>query len=110
MIEETIVKIEQAIHRAGEADPKHKAELIRLLEQLKSELRSLPPAQGEKARSIAHFAEAAAHEAARQDKSAKLLELSRGALKESVVGFEVSHPKLTSVVGKICDLLSAIGI
>jgi len=110
MIEETVAKIERAIRRAGKSDPKHKAELIRLLKQLKSELRSLPSKQGEKARSIAHFAEAAAHEAARQDKSPKLLELSRGALKESVVGFEVSYPKLTAVVGKICDLLSAIGI
>ena len=110
MIEETIAKIEQAIRRAGEADPKHKAELIRLLGQLKSELRSLPEAQGEKARSIAHFAEAAAHEAARQDKSPKLLELSRGALKESVVDFEASHPQLTSVVGKLCELLSTLGI
>ena len=110
MIEETIVKIEQAIRRAGESDPKHKAELVRLLEQLKSELRSLPSAQGDKARSIAHFAEAAAHEAARQEKSPELLGLSRRALKESVVGFEVSHPQLTAVVGKMCDLLSAIGI
>ena len=110
MIKETIAKIEQAIRRAGEADPKHKAELIRLLEQLKSELRSVSAVQGERARSIAHFAEAAAHEAARLDKSPKLLEFSRGALKESVVGFEASHPQLTAVVGKLCDLLSAIGI
>ena len=36
MIEETVAKIEQAIRRAGDADPKHKEELIRLLGQLKA--------------------------------------------------------------------------
>ncbi|OGR46897.1 MAG: hypothetical protein A2X40_02555 [Elusimicrobia bacterium GWC2_65_9] len=110
MIEETVAKIEQAIRRAGDADPKHKEELIRLLGQLKAEVRGLPAAQGEKARSIAHYAEAAAHEAARKEKSAKLLEMSRGALQESVVGFEASHPRLTAVVNDISALLARIGI
>ena len=110
MIEETVAKIEQAIQRAGKADPQHKQELIRLLGQLKAEVRALPAGQADKARSIAHFAEAAAHEATRQDKSAKLLELSRGALQESVVGFEASHPQLTAVVNDICGLLAGIGI
>lgn len=110
MIEETVAKIEQAIRRISEADPRHRAELIRLLGQLKAEVRLLPPAQSEKARSIAYFAEAAAHEATRKEKSVRLLELASGGLQESVVGFEVSHPQLTAVVGEICQLLSAIGI
>lgn len=110
MIEETVAKIEQAIRRAGQGDTRHRAEFVRLLERLKTELKALPSSQGEKARSIAHFVEAAVHEAARRDKSAKLLKLSRGALKESVVDFEVSHPQLTGVVGEICVLLSGIGV
>jgi len=110
MIEETVAKIEQAIRRAGEADPEHREELIHLLEQLKAEVRALPAAHIEKARSIAQFAEAAAHEAARKEKSAKLLELSREGLKESVAGFEVSHPSLTAVVNEICNLLAGMGI
>lgn len=110
MIEETVAKIEQAILRAGDADPEHREELIHLLEQLKAEVRALPVAESEKARSIAQFAEAAAHEASRKEKSAKLQELSRAGLKESVAGIEVSHPHLTAVVNDICNLLAGMGI
>ena len=110
MIEETVARIEQAILRAGEADPKHREELIRLLEQLKEEVRALPAAQIEKARSIAQFAEAAAHEVARKEQSARLQELARAGLKESVADFEISHPGLTAVVNKICNLLAGMGI
>ena len=84
--------------------------MIRLLQELKAEVGALPAAQIEKARSIAQFAEAAAHEAARKDQSAKLQELSRAGLRESVTGFEVSHPGLTAVVNDICNLLAGMGI
>lgn len=110
MIEETIAKIQRAVRTAGQMDPKHKAELVVLLERLEAEIRALPSSQAEKAHSIAQFAEAATNEAARRDKSAKLLMLSRGALKESVADFETSHPRLTAVVNEISTLLAAIGI
>jgi hypothetical protein len=110
MIEETIAKIEEAIRRAGETGPDHREELIRLLEQLKTEVRALPASHLDRARSIAQFAEAAAHEAAREEKSARLQEISREGLKESVTGFEISHPGLTAVVNKICNLLAGMGI
>lgn len=110
MIEDTVARIEQAIRRAGGADPKHREELIRLLEQLKAEVHALPPAQSERAGSIAQFAEAATHEAARTEKSARLQELSREGLRASVADFEVSHPKLTAVVNDICNLLAGMGI
>ena len=110
MIEETVKRLEQAIRRAGETDPRQAEELIKLLEQLKAEVRTLPQAYAEEARSIAHFAEAATHEAARAEKSKTLLEISRSGLKESVAGFEVSHPRLTHVVNQICNLLANMGI
>jgi hypothetical protein len=110
MIEETLARIEQAIRRAGEVDPNYRTELIQLLEQLKAEVRALPAAQIEKARSIAQFAEAAAHEAARKEKSTKLQELSREGLRESVADFEVSHRNLIAVVNDICNLLAGMGI
>lgn len=110
MIEETIAKIEAAIRRAGETDPHRREELIRLLEQLKTELRTLPSTQIERAQSIAQFAETAAHEAARKEGSPRLQELSQAGLRESVAEFEVSHPRLTSVVNEICNLLAGLGI
>jgi predicted HD phosphohydrolase len=110
MIEETVAKIEEAIQRAGEADPRHREELIRLLEQLKAEVRALPATHHEQARSIAKSAEAATHEAARKERSIKELELSRKSLRESVADFEVSHPNLTAVVNDICNVLANMGI
>jgi MarR-like DNA-binding transcriptional regulator SgrR of sgrS sRNA len=110
MIEETVAKIEQAIRRAAEADPKHRDALIRLLEQLKLEVAALPSTQGEDARSIAHFAEAAAHEAARKERSDRTMEAARHGLEESVVGFEASHPELTAIVNQISNLLAGMGI
>jgi hypothetical protein len=110
MIEETIAKIEAAIRRAGEADPQHREELIRLLERLKTELSALPTVHGERAHSIAQFAEAAAHEVARKEGSPRLQELSQAGLKESVAEFEVTHPRLTAVVNEICNLLAGMGI
>ncbi len=110
MIQETIEKLEKAIRLAAATDPAHRDELIRLLEQLKAEVHSLPPADHEAARSIAQFAEAATHEASRSEKSARLLELSRSGLEESVAGFEGSHPQLVGVVNRICNLLAGIGI
>jgi len=110
MIDDTMARIEQAIRRAGEADPEHRDELIRLLQQLQREVGQLPEAHGEKARSIAQFAEAAAHEAARRERSSRLLALSSDGLRESVAGFEVSHPRLTAVVNEICGLLAGLGI
>jgi hypothetical protein len=110
MIDDTIAKIEQAILRAGEAHPSQREELIRLLEQLREEVRALPASEADRARSIAHFAQAAAHEAARRETSPRLLELSGEGLKESVAGFEGAHPELISVVNKISSLLSSIGI
>lgn len=110
MIEETVAKIQRAVRMAGQMDLKHKAELVVLLERLETEIRALPSSQAEKARSIAQFAEAATNEAARRDRSAKLLMLSRGVLKESVSDFETSHPTLTAVVNEICTLLAGIGV
>lgn len=110
MIERTLAKIEEAIRRAGEVDPTYRKELIQLLEQLKSEVRALPETHVESARSIAQFAEAAAHEAARKEKSARLQELSREGLRESVAEFEVSHRNLIAVVNDICNLLAGMGI
>ncbi len=110
MIEETIAKIERAIRRAGDVDPGRREELVHLLEELLAEVRALPAAQSERAQSIAQFAESAAHEAARVDSSARLQELSREGLRESVDGFEASHPRLTAVVNEICNLLAGMGI
>jgi hypothetical protein len=85
MIDETVAKIEAAIQEAKVADPKNKAELIALLEKLKTEV------QREKA-------------------SKALLDAAAGRLEDAAVEFEATHPKLAAVVGEVSSLLASIGI
>ncbi len=84
--------------------------LLELLAALKAEVGRLSATHEEHARSIAGYAQVAAHEAAREKKSPQLLRHSREGLALSVKGFEVSHPRLVEVVNDLCTMLSQIGI
>ena len=110
MIKDTLAKIESAIARVGAMDHKNKAELVALLNKLKSEVEVLPPAHMENANSLANFAQAAAHETARADADARLKTLSIEGLSQSVKSFEASHPVLVDTVNQICLMLARIGI
>lgn len=84
MIEETVAKIEAAIREARVADPKNKAELIALLEKLKTDVQN--------------------------EKRGDLLAAADRSLKDAAVEFDVSHPQLAAVVGEVSMLLSKMGI
>ncbi|OGS13050.1 MAG: hypothetical protein A2234_09630 [Elusimicrobia bacterium RIFOXYA2_FULL_58_8] len=110
MIKDTLAKIESAIARVGTLDTKEKKELVALLTKLKAEIGSLPASHMEKASSLANFAQAAAHETARETTDARLKALSIEGLASSVKSFEASHPVLVDTVNDICLMLARIGI
>ncbi|MEI7527465.1 MAG: DUF4404 family protein [Elusimicrobiota bacterium] len=110
MIKDTLAKIESAIARVGALDTKDKTELVALLNKLKTEVEGLPASQMEKANSLANFAQAAAHETAREDTDARLKTISIEGLGQSVKSFEASHPVLVDTVNDICLMLARIGI
>ncbi|MCG2725990.1 MAG: DUF4404 family protein [Elusimicrobia bacterium] len=110
MLKDTIKRLEDISHTIETKNPKNKAELIRLLEQLKAEIETISHDKIDEAKSIAHFAEAAFHEAGRDKKVSELQDLSIDGLSHSVKSFEASHPKLVEVVNEICVLLARIGI
>lgn len=85
MIEETVAKIEAAIRETRGADPKNKAELIAMLEQLKLEVR-------------------------RETRSKDILDKADEMLKDAAVEFDVTHPQLAAIVGEVSMMLSKIGI
>ncbi|MBI4061902.1 MAG: DUF4404 family protein [Elusimicrobia bacterium] len=85
MIEETVAKIESAIREARIADPRNKAELIALLEELKAEVR-------------------------REKRSKDMLDEAGARLREAALEFETTHPKLAAVVEEISMTLAKIGI
>lgn len=84
MVEETLRKIEAAIKGARDSGPADKDELIRLLEQLKAELRA--------------------------QKRSDLLGTIENQLAERAAGLEAEHPQTAKLVNEVCSLLASIGI
>lgn len=110
MIEKTISEIEAKIGGAESVSAGRKAELLKLLGTLKTEIAELSKTHGEQADSIAHFASLSAHEATRTAPDPQLRALSNQGLQSSVNGFEQSHPKLVQIVNAISKTLSDLGI
>ena len=81
MIEKTISEIEAKIGGAESVSAERKAELLKLLGTLKTEVAKLSETHGEQADSIAGFARLSTHEATRTDQNAELRELSVVALR-----------------------------
>jgi hypothetical protein len=110
MINETIARIEARIGETGTMGEEEKAELIKLLSELKAEVTELSQTHREQAESIARFTDVSAHEATREEKDSRLLSLSVDGLTSSVEGFENSHPDLVQIVNRISVMLAGMGI
>jgi len=110
MIEKTISEIEARIGGAESVSAERKAELLKLLGTLKTEIAELSKTHGEQADSIAGFASLSAHEATRVEQNPQLRELSNQGLLSSVDGIEQSHPRLVQIVNAISKTLSDLGI
>lgn len=110
MIKETIAKIEARIREAPAVQDDNRDELVELLKTLREEVGELSSTHEEEADSITRFAHVSAHEATREGKNPALVDLSLKGLAASVDGFEESHPKLVSLVNRICTTLSNIGV
>ena len=102
--------IEQRIHENPNIDQVTKAELLRLLTTLKSEIATLEHTHVEHAESVVGLAERSVHEATRQPKDPQRADSALQELAESVAELEVSHPQLVNAVNAISVLLSNIGI
>lgn len=110
MIQDTLQKIEARLQNTEALPPEKRAELTVLLAKLKQEVAELHKTHADDATSIAGFTELSAHEATRAEKNPVLLQHSLDGLKESVDGFEESHPQLVQSVNAICTTLSNLGI
>jgi hypothetical protein len=110
MLRDTISQIEAKLQDAPALKGETRAELLKLLATLRSEVASLSQTDAEQARSIAGYAEVSAHEATRERKNEPLLEHSVKGLRASVAGFEKSHPRLVDIVNRIATTLSNLGI
>ena len=110
MIQKTIENIEGKIRESSSVNDESRAELLRLLAMLKTEIGELSKTHPEQAESITSFAQASAHEATRKEKNPDLLKLSLDGLSVSVKEIETSHPDLLRVVNAVSQALANMGI
>lgn len=85
-------------------------ETLLKIRTIKSQLEKLDAAHAEKAKSAAGFADAVAHEAARRERSPKLLKIALEGLEHSARDLEAHHPKLAAAIVELCRELSSLGI
>lgn len=107
MIQDRIAKIETTLATA-DLPPATRVELLGLLAELKTEVSGMDATHGDQAQTIAQSADAAFSLASRPEIPPTPAVLDE--LRESVAGFEASHPRLVQVVDRIALTLSNMGI
>ena len=110
MIQDRLNKIEERLKKSQTVKEGDKAELLTILNDVRTEIANLSKTHQEQADSITRFAELSTHEATRNEKSSTLFDLSVKGLTSSVQGFEISHPRLVSVINAFCNYLTNMGI
>ena len=110
MLDETLAKLATNIRASDTIQADKKAELLRLLTTLQSEIATLEHTHAEHAESVLGLAERSMHEAIRQPKDPQHAASALQELAASVAELEVSHPQLVNVVNAISVLLANIGI
>jgi Domain of unknown function (DUF4404) len=110
MIDNSLHKIKAAVQTASSISKEKKAELLRLLSGLESEIVELRESEPEHAQKIIGFIERSVDEAMRRNKDMEQLRLSLEGISGSVKKFEVSHPRLVEEVNSICTMLANMGI
>ena len=109
MIDDTIQRIEARL-RSESLPENTRAELLTLLDTLKSEVGQLPPSSAAQAQTIARAAEVSAEQAMASERDDRRYRGALDDLTDSVRDFEDSHPQLVQVVNNIANTLAGLGI
>lgn len=91
-------------------DTRKKEELLDLLNDLSSELSGIKATHEKNAEKITGNVKRTADEVIKEDKDPDLINKSIDDLKDSVLEFELSHPKLFEKVNNISAMLASMGI
>ena len=110
MLNETITKIEGRIQNSAAINDAHRAELLGLLAQLKTEVAELSKTHRDHAENIASRADLSASAATSEVRNPDTLKQSITDLESSVGDFEKSHPQLVGVVNRFATMLANMGI
>jgi hypothetical protein len=102
--------IENRIMEDADIPLETKAELLRLLSTLQSEIAALEHTHAEHAARVVGLTERTMQEAIRQTRDPQLIASATQGLSASVEELEVSHPQLVQAVNAISMLLANMGI
>lgn len=80
------------------------------IKALKAELKKLEDEYAAQAGRAAEFADAAAREAGRPDRSPKRARAALDGLSDAARELEATHPNLAAAISEICRELSSLGI
>ena len=110
MLKHSLEKIEKKIKLSPNIPDEKKGEYFNLLNNLNAEINKLQLSHNEQANSIKGFTKISAHEATRDEINPNLIKISLEGLSSSVKEFEVSYPRLVSIVNSMSSFLSKLGI
>jgi len=110
MLKHSLEKIEKKIKLSPNIPDEKKEEYFNLLNSLNTEINKLQLSHNEQANSIKGFTKISAHEATRDEINPSLIKISLEGLSSSVKEFEVSYPRLVSIVNSMSSFLSKLGI
>jgi len=110
MIEKTVRRIEEMVAGAPALSEEKKAQLLKLISELKSEITVLSETDAERALDIARKTHTSARHATQEESDGHQISSALDDLKSTVDTFEVSHPGLVSTVNAFCNALADIGI
>jgi len=107
---DSLGQLEARIHETHELSPQQKAEILRLVSEVKEAMAALPTTPEAHAPSRTHVPDTAAAETTRQDMPQHPLRHAMDDVSTAVEAFEASHPELVNTVNQISTLLANMGI
>jgi hypothetical protein len=110
MIPETLSQIEARIRQTSSLTEDNKAELLKLLAALRTEIGDLARTKSDEAHRIAAIAHNSTEAATHDQTNPELVKQSLDQLASAVSGFEESHPRLVEVVNRMATMLARSGI
>jgi hypothetical protein len=110
MIPETLSQIEARVRQTGSLTEDNKAELLKLLAALRTEISDLAQTKSDEAHRIAAIARTSTEAATHDQTNPELVKQSLDRLASAVSEFEESHPRLVEVVNRMATMLAGSGI
>jgi Domain of unknown function (DUF4404) len=110
MISETLSQIEARIRQTGSLTEANKAESLKLLTALRTEISDLARTKSDEAHRITAIAGMSTEAATHDQTNPELVKQSLDRLASAVSEFEESHPRLVEVVNRMAAMLACSGI